>query len=342
MRDACRYFAERTCGRLVYRWSVSEAKEMPAVLTRGLVKIFGDTLAVAGLDLSVARGECFGLLGPNGAGKTTTVEILEGLLDATDGEVMLFGRTWQHDERWLRERVGISLQTTHLQEKLTVRETLTLFRSFFLDGRSVDEALGLVRLVEKADARYETLSGGQKQRVAVACALVGSPELLFLDEPTTGLDPQSRRALWDVVREFRAGGGTVVLTTHYMDEAEKLCDRVAIVDHGKIIAIGTPDELIESLGAKEVVSVRLSPHEGQGAEESAQKDLVTALAASEGVVSVRPEAGTFTLTVAQLHAALPGLLALLAARGEVVASLSTHRASLEDVFIELTGRQLRE
>ena len=320
-------------------------KETPAVLTRGLVKVFGETLAVAGLDLTVARGECFGLLGPNGAGKTTTVEILEGLLEATDGEVLLFGRSWTKDERWLRERVGVSLQTTHLQEKLTVRETLTLFRSFFLEGNSVDDALGFVRLTEKADARYETLSGGQKQRVAVACALVGSPELLFLDEPTTGLDPQSRRALWDVVREFRGRGGTVVLTTHYMDEAEKLCDRVAIVDHGKIIACGTPNELIDSLGAKEVVAIRLLPREGEGAgsaEDPREKALVTALGEAMGVVTVRPEAGTFTLTVTHLHAALPGILAVLASHEAHVASLSTHRASLEDVFIELTGRQLRE
>ncbi|HQY64684.1 MAG TPA: ABC transporter ATP-binding protein [Polyangiaceae bacterium] len=331
--------------------------DSPAVLTSGLVKVFGETLAVAGLDLRVERGECFGLLGPNGAGKTTTVEILEGLLEPTDGVVQLFGKTWERDAAWLRERVGVSLQTTHLQEKLTVRETIGLFRAFFLDGRTVDETMALVRLTEKADARYETLSGGQKQRVAVACALVGNPALLFLDEPTTGLDPQSRRALWDVVTAFKAGGGSVLLTTHAMDEAEKLCDRVAVVDHGKVIACGTPNELIESLGAKEVIEVRLEARpssaspatedrvaidEGPSPAVDGRDPLRASLRAAEGVVSLREDAGVLTLTVTQLHAALPGILALFERYAEQVASLGTHRATLEDVFIDLTGRQLRE
>jgi len=321
---------------------VSEG-DAPAVHTRGLVKIYDDTVAVAGLDLTVARGECFGLLGPNGAGKTTTVEILEGLVDRDGGEVSLFGRTWEHDEAWLREQVGVSFQTTHLQEKLTVREILELFRAFFLEGKPVDTVLEEVRLTEKADARYETLSGGQKQRVAVACALVGKPRLLFLDEPTTGLDPQSRRALWDVVHTFRAGGGTVLLTTHYMDEAEKLCDRVAIVDHGKIIACGTPAELVAQIGASCVVTVRLG--RGEAAEADAEPDraaLAAALGAVPGVVSVRREPDALAMTVRDLHGTLPALLAVLAARGEQVLGLTTHLATLEDVFIELTGRQLRE
>ena len=339
-----------------YRWVVSAPPDSPAVLTSGLVKVFGETLAVAGLDLRVERGECFGLLGPNGAGKTTTVEILEGLLEPTDGVVQLFGRTWERDAAWLRERVGVSLQTTHLQEKLTVRETIGLFRAFFLEGRTVEETMALVRLTEKADARYETLSGGQKQRVAVACALVGNPALLFLDEPTTGLDPQSRRALWDVVTAFKAAGGSVLLTTHAMDEAEKLCDRVAVVDHGKVIACGTPDELIESLGAKEVVEVRLEPRapaatssaprvaaeDAEAPVDDGRDALRASLRAAEGVVSLREDAGVLTLTVTQLHAALPGVLALFERHGEQVASLGTHRATLEDVFIDLTGRQLRE
>jgi ABC-2 type transport system ATP-binding protein len=346
-----------------YRWVVSASPDSPAVLTSGLVKVFGETLAVAGLDLRVERGECFGLLGPNGAGKTTTVEILEGLLEPTDGLVQLFGKTWERDAAWLRERVGVSLQTTHLQEKLTVRETIGLFRAFFLEGRTVEETMALVRLTEKADARYETLSGGQKQRVAVACALVGNPALLFLDEPTTGLDPQSRRALWDVVTAFKAAGGSVLLTTHAMDEAEKLCDRVAVVDHGKVIACGTPNELIESLGAKEVVEVRLEPRaplaSAPNAASAAPEDraagdaasppaddgrdpLRASLRAAEGVVSLREDAGVYTLTVTHLHAALPGVLAVFERHGEQVASLGTHRATLEDVFIDLTGRQLRE
>ena len=309
------------------------------------MKIYDDTVAVAGLDLTVARGECFGLLGPNGAGKTTTVEILEGLVDRSGGTVEIFGRTWEADERWLREQVGVSFQTTHLQEKLTVREILELFRAFFLEGKPVAQVLEEVRLVEKADARYETLSGGQKQRVAVACALVGRPALLFLDEPTTGLDPQSRRALWDVVHTFREGGGTVLLTTHYMDEAEKLCDRVAIVDHGKIIASGTPAELVAQIGAKEVVTVRLAPRDDtsdDAAVEAARASLVEALEGALGVVSVRREPDALAMTVRELHDSLPALLTILAARGESILGLTTHRATLEDVFIELTGRQLRE
>ncbi|MGH7607552.1 MAG: ABC transporter ATP-binding protein, partial [Gemmatimonadales bacterium] len=213
-------------------------------------------MAVAGLDLTVAAGECFGLLGPNGAGKTTTIEILEGLTAPDGGDVEILGRRWGAgaEARVLRERLGIQLQDTQLADKLTVTETLDLFRSFYRNAHTVEEILALVELEEKRRARVVTLSGGQKQRLAVACALVSRPELLFLDEPTTGLDPQSRRQLWDIIRRFRAAGGTVLLTTHYMEEAERLCDRVAIMDHGRIIALGTPQELIASLGADHVVN----------------------------------------------------------------------------------------
>ncbi|MBS2018317.1 MAG: ABC transporter ATP-binding protein [Deltaproteobacteria bacterium] len=215
-----------------------------AVRCRDLVKKYGDVTAVAGLDLEVWKGECFGMLGPNGAGKTTTVEILEGLLEPTSGDVEVLGRRWGKGDQELRERIGVSLQQTFLPERLTVRELVALFRSLYASGISVDAAIDLVALGEKANARYAALSGGQRQRLAVACALVGEPELLFLDEPTTGLDPQSRRMLWDVVAAFKAKGGSVVLTTHYMEEAERLCDRVGVVDHGKMIAVGTPLELI--------------------------------------------------------------------------------------------------
>jgi ABC-2 type transport system ATP-binding protein len=221
-----------------------------ALVVSGLRKSYGDVVAVDGLDLSVKNGECFGLLGPNGAGKTTTIEVCEGLLARDSGSVEVLGRTWEDDAGELRERLGIQLQDTQLAEKLTVRETLALFRSFYRRGREVADVIDMVQLGEKSDARVGTLSGGQKQRLAVACALVGDPELLFLDEPTTGLDPQSRRQLWGLIEEFRAAGRTVVLTTHYMDEAERLCERVAIVDHGHVIALGTPAELIESIGAK--------------------------------------------------------------------------------------------
>jgi ABC-2 type transport system ATP-binding protein len=213
----------------------------------GLRKSYGEVIAVDGLDLRVESGECFGLLGPNGAGKTTTIEICEGLLAADSGQVEVLGRNWESDSRELKELLGIQLQDTQLSEKLSVEETLTLFQSFYRDARDVGEVIDKVELGEKRRARVGSLSGGQKQRLAVACALVGNPQLLFLDEPTTGLDPQSRRQLWDLISQFQAEGRTILLTTHYMEEAERLCDRVAIVDHGHVIALGSPQELIDAL-----------------------------------------------------------------------------------------------
>ena len=211
---------------------------------RALRKSYRDVVAVSGIDLDVHPGECFGLLGPNGAGKTTTIEICEGLTRPDSGEVHVLGRTWGKNSTELRQKLGIQLQETQLTDKLTVAETIQLFRSFYHQGPAVDEIIALVQLGEKRNARISALSGGQKQRLALACALVGEPELLFLDEPTTGLDPQARRQLWDLITEFKRKGKTIVLTTHYMDEAEQLCDRVAIMDHGKIIALGTPNELM--------------------------------------------------------------------------------------------------
>ena len=308
-----------------------------AVRCRDLVKRYADVTAVDGLDLEVRRGECFGLLGPNGAGKTTTVEILEGLLEPTSGEVEILGRRWKTDEGWLRQQLGVSLQETFLPERLTVREILALFRSLFERGRDVDAAIELVALREKENARYATLSGGQRQRLAVACALVGEPKLLFLDEPTTGLDPQSRRMLWDVVLAFKKQGGSVVLTTHYMDEAERLCDRVGVVDHGKMIALGTPKELIDSLGGSQIVEITL----GTDAEE-ALAALAAALRSSPGVQHARAQVGRVVLTVTELHVALPAVLAELRTLGHDLTNLSTHHATLEDVFVTLTGRALRE
>ncbi len=227
---------------------------MPAVTCDQLVKRYGAVVAVDGLSFSVERGECFGLLGPNGAGKTTTIEILEGLLEPDAGGVEILGLRWRTAERELRQRLGIQLQETQLAEKLTVEETLRVFRSFYHRGRTIDELLAIVELESKRGSWVGRLSGGQKQRLAVACALAGDPDLLFLDEPTTGLDPQSRRQLWDLLKRFRQDGGTLVLTTHYMDEAETLCDRVAIIDHGGMIAQGTPRDLIAALGAPRVVT----------------------------------------------------------------------------------------
>jgi len=304
-----------------------------AVRCRSLVKRYDEeVVAVDGLDLDVQMGECFGLLGPNGAGKTTTVEILEGLLNPTAGEVEVLGMRWATSERALRERLGVSLQQTHLPERLTVAEILTLFRSFFSKGRDPDDVLRLVALEEKRSAWYEKLSGGQKQRLAVACALVGDPDLLFLDEPTTGLDPQSRLQLWDVVETFKRGGRTVILTTHYMDEAERLCDRVAIVDHGKLIALDSPRALIASLGGQEVIEVMLE-------EGTLDVALVSEL---PGVHGVRRVASGFALAADPLHVALPALVDHLRAVGARLARLSTRHATLEDVFVALTGRGLRD
>src|ERR671914_1443378 len=235
----------------------------PALSVRNLRKSYGSVLAVDGLDLEVQRGECFGLLGPNGAGKTTTIEICEGLTAPDVGDVEVLGRRWKTDERELRELLGIQLQDTQLAEKLTVEETLRLFRSFYKRGRDVADVLGVVQLEEKRRGRVGTLSGGQKQRLALACAIVGDPELLFLDEPTTGLDPQSRRQLWELVEQLKAAGRTILLTTHYMEEAERLADRVAIVDHGRVIALGTPRELIASLGTEHVVELALATADGR-------------------------------------------------------------------------------
>jgi len=299
-------------------------------------------VAVNGLDLTVGAGECFGLLGPNGAGKTTTIEILEGLTLPDSGDVEILGTAWREGAagRALRERLGIQLQETQLADKLTVTETLALFRSFYKQSHTVDEVLALVELEEKRKARVVTLSGGQKQRLAVACALVSKPELLFLDEPTTGLDPQSRRQLWDIIRRFRAAGGTVLLTTHYMEEAERLCDRVAIMDHGTVIALGTPRELIATLGAEHVVEFSLS--------DAVPDGLMDVLRGMTGVTAVRAGAvtgggaGGLSLTVTELHRTLPALLAELQRRSLELASLTTHHATLDDVFVALTGRQLRD
>ncbi|HEY6912892.1 MAG TPA: ABC transporter ATP-binding protein [Myxococcales bacterium] len=300
-----------------------------ALRVEKLVKKYGELVAVDGLDLEVRQGECFGLLGPNGAGKTTTVEILEGLGEPTSGAVEVLGMRWGSDAQALRQRLGISLQETHLPDKLTVEENLRLFRSFYARGRPVDEVLELVALTDKRGAWTEKLSGGQKQRLAVASALVSDPELLFLDEPTTGLDPQSRRQLWDVVLGFKSLGRTVLLTTHYMDEAERLCDRVAVVDKGKVIALGTPNELIASLGGQQVVEL--------ATQEALLPESLSDLPSVRGA---RRSADGVSLTVEQLHLALPAILARVEPLG--LTRLSTHHATLEDVFVQLTGRHLRE
>lgn len=304
-----------------------------ALRCHDLVKRYGPVLAVDGLDLEVRTGECFGLLGPNGAGKTTTVEILEGLLEPDSGEVEVLGMRWDRDERLIRQQLGVQLQETQLAEKLTVEETLSLFRSFFARGRDVEDVLRLVGLEEKRSSWISRLSGGQQQRLAVATALVSHPRILFLDEPTTGLDPQSRRQLWDLILDFRAGGGTVLLTTHYMEEAHRLCDRVAVIDQGKVIALGTPTQLISSLGAEHVVEFAL---EGAGAVSD---DWLRSL---PGVEDVRREREGIFLTVSEVHRSVPALLEALERRRVTLSRLTTHHATLEDVFVSLTGRHLRD
>ncbi|MGO8971251.1 MAG: ATP-binding cassette domain-containing protein [Myxococcaceae bacterium] len=303
----------------------------PAISVEALVKRFEDVAAVDGVTFSVPAGTCLGLLGPNGAGKTTTVEILEGLQQPTAGTVRVLGQLWvEHPER-LRARIGICLQETRFYEKMTVRETVALFRSFYPTGISVDEAIHLVALKEKRDGRVGKLSGGQRQRLALAVALVGDPEVLFLDEPTTGLDPASRRGLWDVIEALKARGRTVVLTTHYMEEAERLCDQVVIVDHGKVVAQGTPQALVAAYGGTQVIEFEARPMPS-----------LEACRALPGCSDVQARNGTLRLAVRGLPEALPALLRAVEAAHGTLLQLSTHAPTLDDVFLHLTGRSLRD
>jgi ABC-2 type transport system ATP-binding protein len=325
---------------------VNQEASTPAVVCRGLRKVYDGkhgifrkpsppVVAVDGLDLSIRRGECFGLLGPNGSGKTTTVEMIEGLLEPTAGEVELLGLRWGRDDVQLRERMGVALQETYLPEKLTVDELLTLFRSFYRRPRPLDDVLTEVDLGEKRGSWVGKLSGGQRQRLAIACALVGEPEILFLDEPTTGLDPQSRRQVWGLVTAYRARGGTVLLTTHYMEEAERLCDRVAIVDYGKLVGLGTPAELIAALPGNHVVEIEMERGQA-GLDRGEIRGL-----RSVGEAHLSAE-GTWSLAVSEPERAVAEVLALIERKGLTLARLGRRKASLEDVFVALTGRHLRD
>lgn len=321
-------------------------KSRPALLIRGLRKSFADVRAVDGIDLEVRPGECFGQLGPNGAGKTTTIEICEGLTAPDEGTVELLGLSWQRDAKELRQRIGIQLQETQFPDKLTVEETLRLFRSFFKRGISVDESIKLAQLEEKRKSRVGGLSGGQKQRLAMATALVGDPELLFLDEPTTGLDPQARRHLWDLVEELKQAGRTIILTTHYMDEAERLCDRVAIMDHGRVIALGTPQQLIATVGGEDIVEFAVgSPHgttTGDAKNGHEPEMLTTIPGVQAHRVDDRDGSRLHQLSVSELHTSVPRIFAALEAQGLNLLEFRTHSATLEDVFVRLTGRNLRD
>lgn len=308
-----------------------------AVECRSLVKTYPGkppVEAVRGIDLQVRRGECYGVLGPNGAGKTTTIEILEGLLTATSGSAHVMGLEWGRDDHQIRQLIGVSLQETELSDKLTVRETLSLFRSFYPRGMSVAEAIAKVSLEEKQNSWIKKLSGGQKQRLAVAAALVGDPQVVFLDEPTTGLDPVSRRQLWEIIQALVDGGRTVLMTTHYMDEAERLCDRVAIFDHGKVIAEGTPAELIRSLGAEHFIEIAW---EGNWPPQATQ-----ILRQLPGVLALSETGQNITISVDQPHRVLPQVVTALAECDVALTNLATRHATLEDLFVQLTGRHLQD
>jgi ABC-2 type transport system ATP-binding protein len=316
---------------------VAAVNEDWAIEVEALVKTYAGNPpveAVRGIDLKIGRGECFGVLGPNGAGKTTTIEILEGILNATSGIVKIFGMEWGRDDRKLREHIGVSLQETELSEKLTVHETLTLFRSFYSSGISVAEAIARVGLQDKANVWVKKLSGGQKQRLAVATAIVGDPQLIFLDEPTTGLDPVSRRQLWEIIRGFTDSGRTVLLTTHYMDEAERLCDRIAIIDAGRVIAEDTPSNLIRSLGPQQRIEVTW-----EGTWMESERGEVASIPGAESVIH---SSQGLTLCVDEPHRVLPELMSLLTRSQVALSNIATRHATLEDVFVNLTGRHLLE
>lgn len=303
-----------------------------SVSVQGLVQRYGKVTAVDGLDLDVREGECFGLLGPNGAGKTTTIEVIVGLLSPSSGEVRVLGRTWGEDDAALRSRIGVALQETRFADRLTVREVVELFRSFYPKGRDPLVVIREVGLEEKGAAWTSKLSGGQRQRLALACALVGDPELLVLDEPTTGLDPQARLRMGETIRSYRDRGRTVLLTTHYMEEAQRQCDRVAVIDRGKVIALGSPTELVRSLGGDLVVELALS--EGEVSESE--------LRGVPGVRGIRRSNGAFHITAEESHITVPALLDRLRERGAAPAQMTIRHATLEDVYVSLTGKNLRD
>jgi ABC-2 type transport system ATP-binding protein len=303
----------------------------PVIQVRGLVKRYGDIRAVDGIDFEVAAGEVFGLLGPNGAGKTTTVEILEGLRRPDGGQAVVLGVDVAKGADSLRPRIGVSLQTASLYPKLTVTEVIDLFRSFYAASRPTEELIDLLELGERRDARTKDLSGGQRQRLSVALALVNDPEIVFLDEPTTGLDPAARRALWELIRSLRSKGRSVLLTTHYMEEAEVLCDRLAIMDHGSILEMGTVDQLISKRFQERAVRFDRI--------DSIDDDALGALGA---VTSVKHDGDAVLLYSSDVAATVGALLALTEARGVEPQDLGIRKATLEDVFLELTGRALRD
>jgi len=303
----------------------------PVIRVRGLTKRYGDVQAVDGIDFDVAKGEIFGLLGPNGAGKTTTVEILEGLREPDGGEVSVLGVNVARDADAIKPRIGVSLQTAALYPKLTVTELIDLFRSFYPKSRPTKDVMDALELGERHNARSQDLSGGQRQRLAVALSLVNDPELVFLDEPTTGLDPAARRSLWDIVEGLKADGRSVLLTTHYMEEAEILCDRLAIMDHGRILEMGTVESLVSKHFQER--TVRFDRLDGLAPEELERLPEVT---------SVKEDTDEVLMYTRDPGRTIGALLDLADSRGLEPQNLGIRRATLEDVFLDLTGRALRD
>ncbi|MFT5288030.1 MAG: ABC-2 type transport system ATP-binding protein [Planctomycetota bacterium] len=329
---------QRGFAKLGAQDSAGSMAQDSAVTVRGLFKRYGDLVAVDGLDLDLPRGACLGLLGPNGAGKTTTVEILEGLKPADAGDVQLLGMTWDRDAAAIRESIGVQLQETNHIDKLTCLEVLRLFRSFYATGDEPAHVLEAVELTEKRDARVVALSGGQKQRLALGCALVNRPRLLFLDEPTTGLDPQARRRVWEIIEEFKLQGGSVLLTTHYMEEAERLADELLVIDRGSAIARGTPAELIASLKAEGVIEMVFGSADDAVRGETA----LVAAADADSLGAISRHGALLRFTVIHVQEALQVVLTALSEAGLRCDDLRTHRPTLEDVFVHLTGKHLRE
>jgi len=296
-----------------------------------LIKNYGTVQAVRGVSFEVGEGEVFGLLGPNGAGKTSTVEILEGLRRPDGGTVRVCGLDPERDNDRLKQEAGAVLQSTSLPDKLRVEEALRLFAGFYQRRADTEELLRRFQLVDKRHAYYHDLSGGQKQRLALAMALVNDPRVLFLDEPTSGLDPQVRREIYSIIEELRQGKKTILLTTHYIEEAERLCDRVAIIDHGQVIALGSPRDLKTSEAGTTRIEVRLARPEPNGA-----------LSGLDAVSDLHEFDGTYVLHSTQVPQTIVALVKHLEAGGNELQALEIATPSLEDVFIELTGRRLRE
>ncbi|MHB8896722.1 MAG: ABC transporter ATP-binding protein [Candidatus Geothermincolia bacterium] len=302
---------------------------MPAIQVTDLLKEYGSLKAVDGISFEVEEREIFGILGPNGAGKTTTLEMIETLREPDGGQVLVAGMDVRKEQKKIKEIIGVQLQTTVFFDNLSVFETIDLFGSFYATQLTPDTLLETVGLQDKKNSMLNELSGGQHKRVSIALALVNDPSIIFLDEPTTGLDPQVRRNIWEIVENLRAAEKTVVITSHYIEEAEYLCDRVAIMDHGKIIAMGTPSELVDRFAPDSSISFRMTPAVDEGAVEKIV-----------GVKTVKSNHGDYTVTTGEPQETLVGIFTAAYENGAVADEISMRRASLEDVFLEITGRRI--